>query len=87
MILEIGISSGSPVTELFWQLAIIVSSCKVKCLGIKRDTSMYFFTRLKPVTESGTNVAPLLKSGNGGFLKLFSSYGHVSATLSVPNKV
>jgi hypothetical protein len=47
---------------------------------------LYLFTRHKPVTGSGTNVAPLLKSGNGGFLKLFYSYENVSAALQIPNK-
>jgi hypothetical protein len=44
MVLEIGISFGSPLTELIWQFTITVGSCKVKCLGIDRDTGLYLCT-------------------------------------------
>jgi hypothetical protein len=35
------------------------------------NSGQYFSTRQKLVSESGTNVAPLMNSGNRGFIILF----------------
>jgi hypothetical protein len=62
-----------------------------------KDLSAIFIpTRRKPghspdptrlVSDSGTKAAPLLRSGNIGCVILSVSYRHVSAALSLQNKV